>query len=96
MTTRTDIQIIKRRSSINILTENNLMNFSPSGESITMSSTAEITMPMLDELEKSKVIEVESYTYSDDFGTVKINKKFGFTNEIFIDILIDLIEKYNL
>ena len=93
---RSDIQVIARRSSITILTKDNQMTFSPVGNNIAMSCTAEITMLMLDELEKSKIIEVESYIYSEGFGAIKIYKKFGFTNEKFTDLLIDLIEKYNL
>ena len=93
---RSDIQVITRKESITILTKDNQMTFSPVGENIALFSTTELSMPMLDELEKSQAVEVESYTYSAGAGTVKINKKFGFTNEIFIDLLIDLIEKHNL
>lgn len=93
---RSDIQIIARKASIIILTKDNQITFSPAGEKIALFTTAEFTMPMLDELEKSQVLEVDSYTYSGECGTVKVNKKFGFTNEIFTDLLIDLIEKFNL
>ena len=93
---RLDIEVVVRGASITVLTKDNQTTFSPAGEKIALFSTAEFTMPMLDELESSKILEIESYTYSDDSGTVKINKKFGFTNEIFTDILIDLIEKHNL
>jgi hypothetical protein len=74
------------------------MTFSPAGDSIAMFSTAGMTMPMLDELERSQVLEVDSCTHSEgsEATVIKIKKKFGFTNEIFIDLLIDLIEKYNL
>lgn len=93
---RSDIQVIVRKSSISILTNENQFTFSPSGEYIAMFSTAEFTTPMLDELEKSKIIEVDSYSYSEEAGTIKMNQKFGFTNEKFTDLLIDLIEKHDL
>jgi hypothetical protein len=72
------------------------MTFSPTGEKLALFTTTELTMPMLDELENSKIVEVEHYTYSGESGTVKCYKRFGFDNEKFINLLIYLIEKYEL
>ena len=93
---RTDIEVVIRKSSITVLTGKNQMTFSPAGKNIALFTTANMTTQMLDELTKSQILEVESYTYSDDSGTLKINKMFGFENEKFIDILIYLVEKYDL
>ena len=95
---RPDISVIPRKASITILTKDNQMTFSPAaGENIYLFSTAQLTPRMFNELEKSKVVEVESCTYcSGNFVFVHIQKKFGFTNEILTDLLVDLIEKNGL
>lgn len=94
---RTDIEVIIRKASITILTKDNQITFSPASEQVALFSTAEFTTPMLDELEKSKIVEVEEYAYSKESNAmIKINKRFGFSNEKFTDILTYVIEKYNL
>ena len=94
--TRSDIQVIPRRSSITILSKDNQITFSPSGKAIAMFATSQFTEAMLGELENAKIVEVESFMYTGECGTVKINKRFGFTNEKFTELLIYIIEKYNL
>ena len=94
--TRSDIQVIIRRSSITILTKYNQITFSPSGKAIAMFSTVQFTKNMLSELENSKIIEIERYTNSDDWCTVKIRKKFGFTNDALTNLLVYILEKYKL
>jgi len=94
--TRSDIQVITRRMSITILSKDNQMTFAPSGKAIAMFTTSLFTEAMVGELEKAKIVEVESCTYIGECGTVKINKRFGFTNEKFTELLIYIIEKYNL
>ena len=96
MMIRSDIHTFIRKASITILTKENQMTFSLERDNIAMFTTAEFTMPMLDELEQSKIVEVDHYAYEGESGAIKLNKKFGFTEEKYINILIYLIEKYNL
>lgn len=94
---RTDIQVIIRKASITVLTKENQITFSPAGEQIALFSTSEWKTQMLDDLEKSKIVEIESYEHSEESNAMlKIRKKFGFSNETFTDTLIYIVEKYNL
>ena len=92
---REDIKINISKASVTILTKNNQVTFSAKG-TLVVFTTANFTMPMLDELEKSKILRVDGYSYSGESGTIRIKKEFGFDNEKFIDLLIYLIEKYEL
>lgn len=94
---RADINVITRQSSITILTKDNQITFSPVRNQIALFSTAEWGTTMLDDLEKSKIVEVESYEYSDGSNAMlKINPKLGFSNEKFTNLLIFIIEKNDL
>lgn len=92
---RSDIQIYIRKSSITILTVANQLTFSRSSDLISVFSTANFSMKILDELESSKIVEVNSYTNEDGCRLV-MNAKFGYSSEKFTDVLLDIIEKYNL
>ncbi|MEA4975695.1 MAG: hypothetical protein VB046_08175 [Paludibacter sp.] len=92
---RSDIQIIIRKASITILTAENQLTFSCCADVISVFSTADLSMKMLDELESSKIVEVESYTNNGGCRLV-LNVKFGYTSEKLTDILLDLVEKHNL
>lgn len=94
---RSDIEVFIRRNSITVLSSENQITFSSGKkETISLFATAEFKTNMLDELEKSRIIRVESYSYSDESSLLNLTKQFGFKNETFIDVLISLIEKYNL
>jgi hypothetical protein len=93
---RSDIQIFTRKESITILTKENQFTYSRAGDNIALFTTAGFTMPMLDELDASKIVQVEHYTFCKESGTVKLNRRFGFSNESFTNTLIYLIEKYGL
>jgi|GEM_PF-6511487 len=94
---RTDIQVIVRKSSMTILTKKNQLTFPTSGQIISVFSTAKLTPAMLDELDSSKIIEVEGFSWDDESttGSLRITKKDFFSNEKLIDIFIDIVEKHD-
>ena len=85
-----------RKESITLLSDKNQFTFSPAGEDIALFTTSEFTTPMLDELDKSGIVEVEHYTYTGETGTIRLCKKIGFENEKFTRMLVYIIEKYGL
>jgi len=94
---RSDIQVCVRKNSITMLSKCNQFTFSPAaGEELALFTTSEFTAPMLDELTRSGIVNVEDATYAGDSGVVILRRKFGFDNEKFTNVLMYLIEKYGL
>ncbi|MDO9634249.1 MAG: hypothetical protein Q7J05_04290 [Paludibacter sp.] len=92
---RSDIQIVIRKASITILSAENQLTFSCCADVISLFSTANLSMKMLDELESSKIVEVESYTNNGGCRLI-LNAKFGYSSEKLTDVILDLVEKNNL
>jgi hypothetical protein len=88
------IQVIHRKSSTIILSEENQFSFYkyPGGK-IDALSSAPFTMPMLDDLEKSGIVEVES---SNENGNITMHAKDSYSAEELVENLICIFEKYNL
>jgi hypothetical protein len=62
-----------------------------------VSTKTRIEMRALDDIENSRIVEVERYqVIKNGSVTLTLNSHFGFTFEKFIGIMIFIIEKYNL
>ena len=96
---RTDIQIITQKGSVTIHTEKNQITFALSGEKkkdVAVFSTAEFPMPILDLLEKSKIVLVGQYTYKNGSAGLRLIKRYGYTSEKLQELLLNIVEKFNL
>jgi len=94
---RTDIEIIVRKSSATILSKNNQITYSSCNDKISLFSTADFSTKMLDEIESSKIVEIENYEQHVGSGCALImHKKFGYCTLKLQDVLLDIVEKYEL
>jgi len=59
-------------------------------------TTSRLEMKALDDIEKSQIVIIEQYSIDNDSVTFSMTKRFGFTIYKFIDVMIFIIEKYNL
>ncbi len=93
---RKDIEIIIRQSSTTVLSKSNQITFSKTGHLIALFTTAPFSTSMLDELESSKIVQVEEYNRDENTGTIKLMEKFGYSNEVFTDVITNVFIKYDL
>jgi hypothetical protein len=94
---RTDIEVRIQKASITILSKDNQLTFpADKGAEMNMFITPAFTMSVLDDLEKAGIVKVNCYNHDGSCGYVSMTKKFGYDNEKFTDLLVFLMEKYNL
>jgi hypothetical protein len=53
-------------------------------------------MPMLDDLEQSKIVRVNGFSYFDGIGEIRMSRRFGYSDEKFTNVLLAIIEKFDL
>jgi len=93
---RPSIQIITHKKARTIFTKELQITFASSGKRVKLFTTLKFTMPMLDDLEKSRIVQVERSLYSDEIGWIEMNRLFGYSDENFTKVLLSIIDKYNL
>ncbi|HCC51463.1 MAG TPA: hypothetical protein DEQ30_04905 [Porphyromonadaceae bacterium] len=94
---REDVKIkIVSQVLADITTEKNEFSIHASDD-MYVSTKTKLEMCVLDDIEKSQIVTVERYQITDDNTVIfSMTKRFGFTLYKFIDIMIFIIEKYNL
>lgn len=92
---RTEIEVVIKKNSITILTKENQITFSSSDKEVKMFSTAKFSMLLLDEIEATKIVKVDNYSFNETASLI-LKKQFGYTNQAFIECLVDLIQKHNI
>ena len=92
---RNDVEIRVKNRCVGFTTTNNMTSYLAYDKKISFWSTAEFTKPMLDELDESKLVIVEKYTY-DGTSTIRFIKTNEYQGELFIDKILEIIEKYEL
>ncbi len=91
---REDIQIIQRKHCTIIASAENMFSFSECHAfKISAFSSFPYTMPMLEELEASGIIEIES---CNEDGCLMMIPRFGYDTKKMTDLVVFLFEKYNL
>ena len=80
---------------VDIKTENN--EFSINTHDLYFATNAKIKMSALDDIEKSKIVEITRYQVSESGRVIiEMKRKFGFSIEKFVNVMIFIIEKYKL
>ena len=62
---------------------------------VSLISETKLKMEILDELEASGLVKVERYTF-DEGSQLRLNKTDLFDAQKFMDLMLDIIEKYEL
>lgn len=95
---RNDIQVNTISPILaDITTNKNSFSLHVSDVDPWISSTAKLPMQALDDIEKSHIVTIEHYQVTEQGNVLfQITKRFGFTLEKFVDVMVFIIEKYNL
>ena len=97
MAIRDDIKVkILSPLLADIKTEKNEFSIHSGGD-MYVSTNVKLSMYTLDDIEKSGIVIVERYQVT-EHGRIlfEMTKRFGYTLEKFIKVMIFIIEKYNL
>lgn len=89
---RRDIEIIQKKESTTVRSDSGYMTFSRNV--IKLFSSAPLTAPMLDDLEFSGIVRVESCSY--EKGLIVLTPGSFYDLEKFTDVITGLFEKYDL
>ncbi|MDR1624138.1 MAG: hypothetical protein LBS04_04105 [Tannerellaceae bacterium] len=89
-------QVVIHKLTRTIFPEELQITFASSGKKVRLFTTVMFTMPMLDDLEQSKIVQVEGSSYSDGMGWIAMSQRFGYSDEKFTNVLFAIIDKFDL
>jgi hypothetical protein len=89
---KSDIEIKNYENATIIASKKGFLSYAKKTNFIVAFSSHDLTMVMLDELENSKIICVESYKE----GSLLLKPKFGYSDDKLTKVIVNLFEKHEL
>ncbi|MDR1222445.1 MAG: hypothetical protein LBL07_06150 [Tannerella sp.] len=89
-------QVVIHKLTRTIFTKELQITFASNEKKVKLFTTVKFTMPMLDDLEQSKIVRVERFSHSDGMGWIVMGRRFGYSDEKFTNVLFAIIDKFNL
>ena len=88
-------EIKKANMCVTIQTGKNKFTYINEFRNVSLISDTKLKMEMLDDLETSGLVNVERYIF-DGGSQLRLNKTELFDTKQFMDLMLDIIEKYEL
>ncbi|MDR1090714.1 MAG: hypothetical protein LBL79_06530 [Prevotella sp.] len=89
-------QVVIHKMTRTIFTKALQITFASTDRRVRLFTTVWFTMPMLDDLEQSKIVRVNGFSYFDGIGEIRMSRRFGYSDEKFTNVLLAIIEKFDL